>query len=299
MKSFYVIYNPDKDDGSLVLFRLVNYISSLKLAVGVMDCYSFVGMDGDMVTHTLMGYECILVLGGDGTLLNVATAVSHVDIPLYGINLGTVGFLTEGEMGSWQTIVDRLISGDFTMEERMMIKGSVIRECSKAVIKEKEKAYFGDEAEFRKRALNDIVVSRAGFSRLIGLDVYVNGGFLNSYEGDGLIVSTPTGSTGYNLSAGGPIVDPLARLMIITPVCPHSLTSKSIVLPVDAQISIVIAKKRKTQETEAIVSFDGGNDVELSAGDVINICVSTRDTKFIKASDVNFYEILRNKLGGK
>ena len=152
---------------------------------------------------------------------------------------------------------------------------------------------------FRKRALNDIVISRAGFSRLIGLDVYVNGSFLNAYEGDGIIVSTPTGSTGYNLSAGGPIVDPMARLMIITPVCPHSLTSKSIVLPSDAKVSIAIAKKRKTQDTEAIVSFDGGNDYELSAGDVLDICTSQRTTKLIKASDVNFYEILRNKLGGK
>lgn len=284
MKAFYIVYNPDKDDDAQVLARLRDYIQEKNCVSGYMDCYSFSALGKDEVVRVLSGYDCILVLGGDGTLLNAASTVSHVDIPLFGINLGTVGFLTEGEVTNLAAIMERLLSDDFSIQERMMIRGSV---------------RSGDNAVLRKRALNDIVISRAGFSRLIGLDVYVNGSFLNAYEGDGIIISTPTGSTGYNLSAGGPIVDPMAQLMIITPVCPHSLTSKSIVLPSDAEVSIAIAKKRKTQETEAIVSFDGGNDLELSAGDILDICVSKRTTKLIKASDVNFYEILRNKLGGK
>lgn len=284
MEAFYIVYNPDKDDDAQVLARLRDYIQEKNCVSGYMDCYSFSALGKDEVVRVLSGYDCILVLGGDGTLLNAASTVSHVDIPLFGINLGTVGFLTEGEVTNLAAIMERLLSDDFSIQERMMIRGSV---------------RSGDNAVLRKRALNDIVISRAGFSRLIGLDVYVNGSFLNAYEGDGIIISTPTGSTGYNLSAGGPIVDPMAQLMIITPVCPHSLTSKSIVLPSDAEVSIAIAKKRKTQETEAIVSFDGGNDLELSAGDILDICVSQRTTKLIKASDVNFYEILRNKLGGK
>ncbi len=284
MEAFYIVYNPDKDDDAQVLARLRDYIQEKNCVSGYMDCYSFSALGKDEVVRVLSGYDCILVLGGDGTLLNAASTVSHVDIPLFGINLGTVGFLTEGEVTNLAAIMERLLSDDFSIQERMMIRGSV---------------RSGDNAVLRKRALNDIVISRAGFSRLIGLDVYVNGSFLNAYEGDGIIISTPTGSTGYNLSAGGPIVDPMAQLMIITPVCPHSLTSKSIVLPSDAEVSIAIAKKRKTQETEAIVSFDGGNDLELSAGDILDICVSKRTTKLIKASDVNFYEILRNKLGGK
>lgn len=284
MEAFYIVYNPDKDDDAQVLARLRDYIQEKNCVSGYMDCYSFSALGKDEVVRVLSGYDCILVLGGDGTLLNAASTVSHVDVPLFGINLGTVGFLTEGEVTSLAAIMERLLSDDFSIQERMMIRGSV---------------RSGNNAVLRKRALNDIVISRAGFSRLIGLDVYVNGSFLNAYEGDGIIISTPTGSTGYNLSAGGPIVDPMAQLMIITPVCPHSLTSKSIVLPSDAEVSIAIAKKRKTQETEAIVSFDGGNDLELSAGDILDICVSKRTTKLIKASDVNFYEILRNKLGGK
>lgn len=284
MEAFYIVYNPDKDDDAQVLARLRDYIQGKNCVSGYMDCYSFSALGKDEVVRVLSGYDCILVLGGDGTLLNAASTVSHVDVPLFGINLGTVGFLTEGEVTNLAAIMERLLSDDFSIQERMMVRGSV---------------RSGNNAVLRKRALNDIVISRAGFSRLIGLDVYVNGSFLNAYEGDGIIISTPTGSTGYNLSAGGPIVDPMAQLMIITPVCPHSLTSKSIVLPSDAEVSIAIAKKRKTQETEAIVSFDGGNDLELSAGDILDICVSKRTTKLIKASDVNFYEILRNKLGGK
>ena len=284
MEAFYIVYNPDKDDDAQVLARLRDYIQEKNCVSGYMDCYSFSALGKDEVVRVLSGYDCILVLGGDGTLLNAASTVSHVDVPLFGINLGTVGFLTEGEVTNLAAIMERLLSDDFSIQERMMVRGSV---------------RSGNNAVLRKRALNDIVISRAGFSRLIGLDVSVNGSFLNAYEGDGIIISTPTGSTGYNLSAGGPIVDPMAQLMIITPVCPHSLTSKSIVLPSDAEVSIAIAKKRKTQETEAIVSFDGGNDLELSAGDILDICVSKRTTKLIKASDVNFYEILRNKLGGK
>lgn len=284
MKNFYIVYNPDKDEDNRITSELTAYIESQNGACKSMDCYSFSACDKQQVTDELESFDCILVLGGDGTLLNVASSASHVEIPLFGINLGTVGFLTEGEITNWQTIIDRLLADDYSMQDRMMIRGTV---------------RTGDGKECRKRALNDIVISRAGFSRLIGLDVYVNGSFLNAYEGDGIIISTPTGSTGYNLSAGGPIVDPMARLMIITPVCPHSLTSKSIVLPSDAKVSIEIAKKRKTQDTEAIVSFDGGNDFELAAGDVLDICVSQRTTQLVKASDVNFYEILRNKLGGK
>ncbi len=303
MNSIYILYNPDKEDESGVLPGLCGYIRARGGRYETIDCYSFSALGKEQVSEVLEGYECIIVLGGDGTLLNAASAASHVDIPLFGINLGTVGFLTEGEVINWREIIDRLFADDFDIQERMMIKGSIKKSiCGSVSVSDtlsSDNTSGHSSGVFRKRALNDIVISRAGFSRLIGLDVYVNGSFLNAYEGDGIIISTPTGSTGYNLSAGGPIVDPMAKLMIITPVCPHSLTSKSIVLPSDANVSIAIAKKRKTQDTEAIVSFDGGNDYELSAGDVLDICTSQRTTKLIKASDVNFYEILRNKLGSK
>ncbi|MBP3325352.1 MAG: NAD(+)/NADH kinase [Coprococcus sp.] len=282
MKKYLIVVNPEKDINLNITNRARDYIISRGGSCRIVDGFDF--CSETCITRELTGdAECILVLGGDGTLLKVAGEIEDIDIPLYGINLGTVGFLTEGEVSGLNTILDRLLSDDFSIEERMMIKGVVKKT---------------DGTEYRKRSLNDIVISRAGFSRLIGLNVSVGGSLLDAYEADGVVVATPTGSTGYNLSAGGPIVSPTASLMVITPVSPHSLTSKSIVLSGDEKISIEIGKKRKTQDTEAIVSFDGGNDVELSAGDVVNIYRSNRITKLIKANDVNFYEILRNKLGG-
>lgn len=282
MKKYLIVVNPEKDIKLNITNRARDYIISRGGSCRIVDGFDF--CSETCITRELTGdAECILVLGGDGTLLKVAGEIEDIDIPLYGINLGTVGFLTEGEVSGLNTILDRLLSDDFSIEERMMIKGVVKKT---------------DGTEYRKRSLNDIVISRAGFSRLIGLNVSVGGSLLDAYEADGVVVATPTGSTGYNLSAGGPIVSPTASLMVITPVSPHSLTSKSIVLSGDETISIEIGKKRKTQDTEAIVSFDGGNDVELSAGDVVNIYRSNRITKLIKANDVNFYEILRNKLGG-
>lgn len=280
MDSFYIVYNPDKVDGAY-LGELMTYMSEENLRCKAMDGYTFSSMTREEISCELAGFGCILVFGGDGTLLNAATAVSHVDILLFGVNMGTVGFLTEGEPSGWRELVGRLRRNEFSVQERMMITGSLVR---------------GQQVLMKKRALNDIVISRAGFSRLIGLDVYVNGSLMSSYEGDGIIISTPTGSTGYNMSAGGPIVEPTAKLMVVTPVCPHSLTSKSVVLPGDARVSIVVTKKRKTQDTEAIVSFDGGDDCAMSVGDSIEVCVSSGTTKLIKASDVNFYEILRDKM---
>ena len=159
MKNFYIVYNPDKDEDNRITSELTAYIESQNGACKAMDCYSFSACDKQHVTDELESFDCILVLGGDGTLLNVASSASHVEIPLFGINLGTVGFLTEGEITNWQTIIDRLLADDYSMQDRMMIRGTV---------------RTGDGKECRKRALNDIVISRAGFSRLIGLDVYVN-----------------------------------------------------------------------------------------------------------------------------
>jgi NAD+ kinase len=283
MKNFLIVVNPDKDSDLVITHRIEEYIRSNGGYSRIEDGYDFCNKDKDSMGEIVEGIECILVLGGDGTLLNVASEIEELDIPLYGINLGTVGFLTECDVDSIETCLARLMSDEFTIEERMMIKGVVTK---------------SDGTQYRKRALNDIVISRAGFSRIIGLNVWVDGQILDTYEADGVIVATPTGSTGYNLSAGGPVVSPNASLVVITPVSPHSLTSKSIILSGNEKISIEIAKKRKTQDTEAFVSFDGGNDATLSVGDVVDIYRSNKITKLIKACDVNFYEILRNKIGG-
>lgn len=283
MDNFLIVVNRDKDEELQITHNIESYLVSHGAVCRIVNGFDFCSCHTEQRRELIGDAQSILVLGGDGTLLRVASETEDIDIPLFGINLGTVGFLTEGELTSLNQILDRILQNHFSIEERMMISGEVRK---------------ADGSCYRKRALNDIVVSRAGFSRLIGLKVYVDEQLLDTYEADGVVVATPTGSTGYNLSAGGPIVSPNARLMVITPVSPHSLTSKSIVLSGDEKITIEITKKRKSQETETIVSFDGGNDVALAAGDVVNIHRSSRITKLIKASDVNFYEILRNKLGG-
>ncbi len=283
MNQFLIVVNPDKDENLQITHDIEKYLISHGAACRVVSGFDF-SSNEETITRELVGAaQGILVLGGDGTLLRVARETDDMDIPLLGINLGTVGFLTEGEPGNLPELLDRLIRDDFSVEHRMMLSGVVKK---------------SDGSCYKKCALNDIVISRAGFSRLIGLNVYVDGKLLDTYEADGVVVATPTGSTGYSLSAGGPIVSPNASLIVITPVSPHSLTSKSIVLSGDESISVEIAKKRKTQKTEAYVSFDGGNDLELSAGDRIDISRSEKITRLIKASNVNFYEILRNKLGG-
>ena len=228
-------------------------------------------------------YDCVIALGGDGTILKVSRDLRHLNIPIVGVNLGTLGFLAEIEPEQIYPVLDRLLADDYELEERMNICGSVFKCGAK-------------EPLLKDVALNDIVVSRAGFSRVIGLRVYVNGRVMDIYEADGVIVSTPTGSTGYNLSAGGPIVSPKTHVMIITPISPHSLTSKSIVLGDADEIVLEVLKMRKAQEEEAIVNFDGQPGTQLSAGDKVVIRKAGQTTKMVKLFDVSFYEVLREKM---
>ena len=159
--------------------------------------------------------DCILVLGGDGTFLQTARDMMYRDIPLLGINLGTLGFLTSVELTEIESSLDALVQGEYEIEERIMLQGRVLR--NKEIINE-------------SMALNDIVVTRAGYSRLVELKIYINDVLMDIYSADGVIIATPTGSTGYNLSAGGPVVLSGTGTMIITPIWPQSLTARSVVV---------------------------------------------------------------------
>ena len=281
MKHFLIATNFIKDENLVLTSKIQNYISmhggTSKRIIG--------DVQGD-VTYKLEQeekFDCIIALGGDGTILKVSRDLRALNIPIVGVNLGTLGFLTEIEPDHIFPVIDRLFADDYEMEERMNLRGTLIK---------------AGEEEFSCKdvALNDIVITRAGFSRIIGLKVYVNGKVMDIYEADGVIVSTPTGSTGYNLSAGGPIVSPKTSLMIVTPISPHSLTSKSIVLSSEDEIIIEVLKMRKAQEEEAIVNFDGQPGILLSAGDRIVIQKARTITKMIKLFDVSFYEVLREKI---
>jgi len=242
-------------------------------------------LDPDLLVDT----DVVIVLGGDGTMLRASHAVRKSELPMIGLNLGTTGFLTEVDISAQEEMVDRLMKGDYTVEPRMRLKGIVKRKSSWAAPPTVE----------RFSSLNDIVIIREGVLRLIALKIYVNDVFFDTYEADGVILSTPTGSTGYNLSAGGPIVSPRARLIVMTPVSPHSLSKKSIVFGAGDRIRIELEEKRKTQKNEAIVSFDGYKNYEISVGDEVEIFVSDSTLQLIRLEDRSFYEVLSRKLGTK
>ncbi|MGN0203483.1 MAG: NAD(+)/NADH kinase [Coprococcus sp.] len=226
--------------------------------------------------------DCVLALGGDGTLLKVAREMFEKRIPVLGINLGTLGFLTSAERGELPGCLDSLFDDSYTIEERMMLRGTV---------------YHGNIKTMENVALNDIIVTRAGFSRLVEVKIYVNGELLSVYGADGVIISTPTGSTGYSLSAGGPIVFPKTDVMIISPICPHSLQARSIVVSGTDRIMIEIGKRRKTQKEEAMVTFDGRIAEELETGDCIEVYKAQETTQLVRLKGKSFYQALRNKIG--
>lgn len=281
MKNFLIATNFIKDENFILTSKIENYISmhggsSHRITVGMNN-------QAEYSLDDKVDYECIIALGGDGTILNVSRDLRDLNLPIVGVNLGTLGFLAEVEPEQIFSVLDRLMADDYKMEERINIAGSVYKEGNSTPVLE-------------DIALNDIVVSRAGFSRIIGLKIFVNGKVMDIYEADGVIISTPTGSTGYNLSAGGPIVCPKTNIMIVTPISPHSLTSKSIVFSSDDEIVVEVLKMRKAQEEEAIVSFDGQQGTQLAAGDRIVVSKSNTVTKMIKLFDVSFYEVLREKI---
>lgn len=225
--------------------------------------------------------ECIIVLGGDGTLLQAARDVVHKKIPLFGINLGTLGYLAEIDKASIYPALDQLIQGDYEIEDRMMLKGTV---------------YHKDQRVGGDIALNDIVISRTGPLRVIRFINYVNREYLNVYSADGIIISTPTGSTGYSLSAGGPIVSPSAQLSLMTPLAAHTLNARSIIFPAEDEITVEIGQGRRQLEEEAVASFDGDTTIPMVTGDKIIIERAEVSTKIIKLSNLNFVEVLRQKM---
>lgn len=225
--------------------------------------------------------ECVLVLGGDGTLLQAARDLVETGLPLLGINMGTLGYLAEIEHRSIRPALDKLIDGAYSLEHRMMIQGT---------------AWHQNRRLLQDIALNDIVISRNGRLRVVDFNIYVDGVFLTSYSADGVIISTPTGSTGYNLSAGGPIVAPQASLILLTAIAPHTLNSRPIVLPEGVEITIEIVSGHSTDVDGAEATFDGDTSVKLNTGDKIVITKSERRALMIKTKNTSFLEILREKM---
>lgn len=269
MNKFCIVTNKSKDVSLETTLRIQKYIEKK----GKVCVLAETGKDVPRDT------ECVFVLGGDGTLIRVARELRDFDVPMIGINLGTLGYLAEIEVQNIENAIDQILDGASVVEERMMLRGTL-----------------GDQLE--DIALNDIVLTRLGSLRVIRFNVYVNGAFLNSYQADGIIISTPTGSTGYNLSAGGPIVEPTASMIVLTPICSHALNTSSIVLSAEDEIVIEIGKGRDGMIEEAGISFDGDHNIVVHTGDRIVVQKAKDTTKLLKLSSVSFLEILRKKMKG-
>lgn len=282
MEHFYVITNPTKDAELKTAHSIKEYL------VGQgKTCIVDMGTkrpDTEGYTYKEQvspDVDCVIVLGGDGTLLQAVIDLAERDIPFLGINLGTLGFLAEVNKSGIEDALKKLILDDYEIEKRMMLLG---------------KSYDEQGIKDSARALNDIVITRKGSLQIINFNIYVNGEFLHRYHADGMIISTPTGSTGYNLSAGGPIVEPKANLILLSPICPHSMHNRSIVLSSEDMITVEIESGRdgEVQEVEAI--FDGSHRVTLWTGEKIEIRKSKKTTGIVKLSQVSFLEILHRKM---
>ncbi|NTW05857.1 MAG: NAD(+)/NADH kinase [Peptococcaceae bacterium] len=221
--------------------------------------------------------ECLLVFGGDGTILNSGRHAAASGVPLLGINLGRLGFLSEVDVPNIQLGLESIISKDYHIEERMMIEAAVVRE--------------GREIA-RHIALNDAVITKGAFARLIYLELRVSGEPVGTYPADGLIVSTPTGSTAYSLSAGGPVVTPDLDLMLITPICTHALWARPIVVSPSSIIEIELVASME----EVMLTMDGQQGLQLKKHDRVIITQAPYKVKFIKLESRNFFRVLKQKM---
>ncbi|MDP4181403.1 MAG: NAD(+)/NADH kinase [Bacillota bacterium] len=281
MKTIGVIPNLDKD---------INYEFSKLVADKIIRLGGRVLMPKESAKHmecdveslneeeVYNNSEAVLSLGGDGTFLKVARNAYSANIPILGVNLGTLGFLTEIEKADIDCALENVINGKYTIEERMLLE---------AVIYSKSKLIARDIA------LNDVVISRGALSRILHLKTYINNVFADSYPGDGLIVSSPTGSTAYSFSAGGPIVEPDLDIIVVTPICPHILYSRSFITTGDRAVKVVVDEG---YNHNAMVTVDGQNGYQVKGGYSIEVKKAPCSVKMIKIAQKNFFSILRSKI---
>ena len=283
MRNFYLITNRPKDPDLKVTSEIRSWFDSHGCrcvlrrsdAEGRGDC-RFTD-PSDIPPDT----DCIIVLGGDGTLIQAARDVAHLGIPLIGVNLGTLGYLTEIDRSSVLTMLDALTHDEYRIENHMMIKGEI---------------RHGDEKVYEDVALNDIVITREGDLRVISLYHYVNETFLSSFRADGVILATPTGSTGYSLSLGGPIISPTATMFLMQPIAPHTLNARSVLLPPESTITVRIGQGRDGTMEHARAYFDADNSYPMTTNDRIIITRADRDVRIVRISDDSFLETLRRKM---
>jgi NAD+ kinase len=280
MKNIGIITNNEKDIG----FAYTNMLIQSIIKHGgqaVLPTQSVTrGMDGldNEVDEICSKCDLIICLGGDGTFLKTARTAYLYNLPILGINLGSLGFLTDIEKGEIDKAVENIFDNKFNIEERMMLTYKIYK-CGKLHAEDV--------------AINDVVISRAGIPRILHLSTYIDDNFFDMFPGDGIVVATPTGSTGYSMSAGGPIAEPTSKLILVSPICPHMLYSRSFVADYERRVRICVSDGF---EHTALVTADGQKNYEITGGDYIEIEKAHTIVKILKIHSKNFFTVLRNKI---
>ncbi|TNF45251.1 NAD(+) kinase [bacterium] len=280
MKRIGIIAKTSSPHALGVVEALVPWLHSRGLSVAIQEEYeSLAGGAVQALPRDMIPGESdmLLVLGGDGTLLSVARLVEGHDLPVLGVNLGSLGFLTELALEELYPALKKVLEGDYRVEERVRLKVQLHRQ---------------GEVVGEYRVLNDVVIHKGALARIFDLDTFVNGEKLTTYKADGLIVSTPTGSTAYSMAAGGPIVEPTLNVILISPICPHTLTNRPLVVPGDSLVELCLL----SDSGKVFLTLDGQEGTQLYPGDRVGIRESTSRASLIRTGSKNFFEVLSTKL---
>ncbi len=247
---------------------------------GGISAYGAYSKNVDLIPNIPQDTECMISVGGDGTLVFASKLAMRQGIPIVGVNRGHLGFLCDLDDSTVEDAIDSLFSDEYETEDRMMLRGSIDMDGKEYVI---------------ESALNDISIAAGRDMNMITLSVYINGNYLYSVDADGIVLATPTGSTAYNLSCGGPIVDPKNSVILLTPINPHAMNSKSIVLCKDDEITIELNKRHNNEDESIIITFDGDKRIEIEEGDKLVVKRSCHITKMIRFSDKSFLQRMSEK----
>lgn len=280
MRNIAVFPNIEKTDAAEVLARIIRFFSDKDVRLMLpMDGAAFFHCEGYGVEHIEeQPMDMAISIGGDGTLLGVCRRVYEKNVPVCGVNIGTFGFLVDIELAELENKLEKILQGKYYLEERMVISGFV---------------QSGEGGErFLGHAINDVVVTKGGAARMLQLGLTVDGFRVMDYKADGLIVSTATGSTAYSLSAGGPLVNPKIKALLLTPICPHTFNARPMVMDEDDEIKIDIAALHR----DIIVTFDGQESFHLLPGDAVIVRRAEVPAKIVKFDDKPYYQTIRTKL---
>lgn len=278
MKKIGIICKPGRPEPLEILGELLPWLQEKGCETFVdAETASALGIKGVSRTDLASVVDVLFVLGGDGTMLNASRLVAERGVPILGINLGTMGFITEISKDGVFEAVEKVFSGGCEIEERLMLTAVVNRSGKKIV---------------EYTVLNDVVINKAALARIIDLETFINGIYVTTFKSDGLIISTPTGSTAYSLAAGGPILYPSLRNIVLTPICPHTLTNRPIALPDDFRIQVSL----KTRSESVYLTLDGQVGFALRTGDLVEISKSEFKTRLLIPHERDYFRVLRAKL---